>query len=668
VRGVGEDLLDQAVALARSFRPNVAIVDLRLVDEYSSDERSGLELLISLRPARCILYSAYLKPEVTREALKKYKANDCVGKSESPGRLLEAVGDAAQESCASQRDLDVHLPSAWTPQTIVETLFGEDTDVPPEIVEDVISQLFPDSRGIKLETIGGEVTSSLSASGKNSAVFKAYPDDLEPVVVKLTPAERIRGESESYKKYVKDRLVGRFYAQLEESVEFWDLGGAVYAFMGSSLRALPSFTFFYQKEKDARPILRSLSHFFQEVWSRHYDEPKPLKRVPLFQVYDQSLRIKKRLENLGSQEKRRAFPNLSISFLNPIPWVLRYADDSLIPESRKAITHGDLHADNLFVDGEHAWAIDFGRTGPGHILRDFVELEVDILTRLVPYLAADLLRIYELSVVLAGYSDPTTPPQSRARMPTDPEVHKAWEVITRLRRLAHEVTHYRDFREYLWGLLLDSVFVATLAAEGSPQRERALLLGAVLCERLSRREEEWPPREWPQLGWEETPQRPVTAPRETYPVAKKKQTADAFLSYNSSDRNEVKTLAAYLKESGLNLWLDQWDLLPGDPWQEKLQEALDDYAACLIFWGTSGLGPWQREEMQAALSRRVTEQGYRVIPVLLPECRSPEEMPRLLQQLMFVDFRNGLDDESALQYLIEGIRSAGSDPTFASNP
>ena len=44
------------------------------------------------------------------------------------------------------------------------------------------------------------------------------------------------------------------------------------------------------------------------------------------------------------------------------------------------MTHGDLHGDNLLVDKEHAWAIDFEHTGSGHILRDFAELEVDILS------------------------------------------------------------------------------------------------------------------------------------------------------------------------------------------------------------------------------------------------------------------------------------------------
>jgi hypothetical protein len=148
--------------------------------------------------------------------------------------------------------------------------------------------------------------------------------------------------------------------------------------------------------------------------------------------------------------------------------------------------------------------------------------------------------------------------------------------------------------------------------------------------------------------------------------SKQPRTADAFLSYNRVDRNAVQALARYLKEKAkLDVWLDQWNLLPGDAWQEEIDLVLDRSRTCVIFWGKSGLGPWQHEEMRAALERRVTERDYRIVPVLLPGCLSPEKMPAFLQRMTYVDFRNGLDDWNALQYLIEGIRAGVSDSAAA---
>lgn len=499
-QGAGQHLLEQAVAIARSFRPHVTIVDLRLLDEYR-DERSGLELLGSLRSARRILYSAYLTPEVIRKAVKKHGATGWVSKGESPQQLLNAIAEAARESCACQGDLSIYRPAAWTSQQIIRILFDEDANVSPEIVEDTLSQLFPENTEITLETVGGEVITPIPVSRGRSVVLKVRPDDLEPVVVKLAPAERIRNEYVRYREHVKDRLIGRFYAQLERMIEFWELGGVTYNFLGSSLRAVPSFTVFYRREMDPQVILRPLRHFFKEVWSRYYGQPLPDGHIPLFQTYDEALRLKERLGRFSNQEERMAFPGLPVPLINPVSWVLRHASDSLIPSARQAITHGDFHGDNLFVEHQHAWAIDFERTGAGHILRDFVELEVDIATRFVPFPRDDLSQFYKLAVVLAEPIEPTASLRPTAQLLADSESRKALDVIGGLRRLAYEVTRYSDFREYVWGLLFDALFVASLVSEESSQRDLALLLGSVLCGRLYHWGKEWPPKDWPPITW-----------------------------------------------------------------------------------------------------------------------------------------------------------------------
>jgi len=662
VEGTGQVLLEKAATKARRFRPHVAIVDVRLLDEYS-DERSGLQLLESLQSSSNILYSAYLTPELTLEALKRYGATRWVGKHQSPQRLLDEVASAARETC--QRDLHLRRPSVWTSQRIVEALFGRGTDVPSDVVEDVLGQLFPKNAKVKIETVGGEVASSFSVSRGRSFVCKAWPDDREPVVVKLAPMERIRSEAENYREHIQDRLVGQFYAYLERTVEFWDLGGTVYKFMGSSLRTLPSFTTFYGEKRDPQVILKPLRHLFGEVWSKHYGSSQH-EDFPLFRVYDQVLNLKERLERFSNQEERRSFPGLLASLINSVPWVLRHAEDSLIPGTRQAITHGDLHGDNLFTDGEHAWAIDYERAGPGHILRDFVELEVDIVTRLLPD-EVDLSLLYELALVLVEPLEPTAPFRQTKKLRGNSETRKALDVIAGLRKLAYEMTRYPSSQEYLWGLLLDALFVAMLVSEESPQRERALLLGAVLCGRLRRWGAEWPPEGWPPVAPGPTTSATISPFGETHDQESPQPSPrfDVFLSYQRTDQEAVKYLARRLREAGLQAWLDRWNLIPGEPWQEAVEKALDDCATCAVFWGPRGLGPWQNEEMRAVLERRVRERSHRVIPVLLPGCPEPEEakMPSFLKRVTWVDFRKGLEDSEAFKNLVAGIRgiAPGSD-------
>ena len=94
---------------------------------------------------------------------------------------------------------------------------------------------------------------------------------------------------------------------------------------------------------------------------------------------------------------------------------------------------------------------------------------------------------------------------------------------------------------------------------------------------------------------------------------------DVFLSHYIIDKPEVEALAKRLEdEAGLKPFLDKWHLVPGEPWEEALEEALDQSKTCVVFLGPNKLGPWENEEMRVALDERVRNKSFRVIPVLLP--------------------------------------------------
>jgi hypothetical protein len=141
---------------------------------------------------------------------------------------------------------------------------------------------------------------------------------------------------------------------------------------------------------------------------------------------------------------------------------------------------------------------------------------------------------------------------------------------------------------------------------------------------------------------------------------------DVFLSHNSADKPVVEELARRLVKAGFQPWLDTWNLIPGEPWQEAIEEALDSCATCAVFIGPSGTGPWQNEEMRASIDRRVKdpERTYRVIPVLLPGAERGErsKLPDFLVRATWVEFRRSLDDEHSFHRLVSGIRGTAPGP------
>src|SRR5215469_11178900 len=133
-----------------------------------------------------------------------------------------------------------------------------------------------------------------------------------------------------------------------------------------------------------------------------------------------------------------------------------------------------------------------------------------------------------------------------------------------------------------------------------------------------------------------------------------------FLSHSSADKPAVEELARRLAKEGIQAWLDKWHLIPGDPWQPAIEKALAESESCAVFVGPTGFGPWQNEEMRAAIDQRVRESGrqFRVIPVLLPGAQRAERssLPTFLAATTWAEFRDSLDDADAFHRLVCGIR------------
>jgi len=135
---------------------------------------------------------------------------------------------------------------------------------------------------------------------------------------------------------------------------------------------------------------------------------------------------------------------------------------------------------------------------------------------------------------------------------------------------------------------------------------------------------------------------------------------DAFLSHNSKDKLTVEEIGRRLEEKGkVKIWIDKWNLIPGDPWEEEIENALDESNCCILFLGPNGIGTWQHKEMESTLKRMLSTKAIRIIPVLLPGANRPEmesKLPPFLRQVTWVIFRFNLDEPDAFSDLVCGIK------------
>ncbi|MCX7112965.1 MAG: TIR domain-containing protein [Proteobacteria bacterium] len=127
---------------------------------------------------------------------------------------------------------------------------------------------------------------------------------------------------------------------------------------------------------------------------------------------------------------------------------------------------------------------------------------------------------------------------------------------------------------------------------------------------------------------------------------------DVFLSHNSHDRPAVLALAKRLKKNGIKVWLDAWELRPGHPWQDAIEEIIYTTRSAVVLVGNDGLGPWEDIEMRACLGEFV-HRKMPIIPVLLPDCPQKPQLPLMFRGLTWVDLRDG--NEDGFYKLIWGI-------------
>ncbi len=133
---------------------------------------------------------------------------------------------------------------------------------------------------------------------------------------------------------------------------------------------------------------------------------------------------------------------------------------------------------------------------------------------------------------------------------------------------------------------------------------------------------------------------------------------DVFLCHHNVDKPAVKQIGEQLKERGILPWLDEWELRPGLPWQRALEEQIAQIKAAAVFIGKDGIGPWQRQELEAFL-RESANRGCPVIPVLLSDAPKEPELPIFLRGMTWVDFRS--QEPAPLKQLIWGITGKRDD-------
>lgn len=132
------------------------------------------------------------------------------------------------------------------------------------------------------------------------------------------------------------------------------------------------------------------------------------------------------------------------------------------------------------------------------------------------------------------------------------------------------------------------------------------------------------------FGWKEPS--PPTYPKD------QSQRLRVFLCHAKEDKPKVRDLYVRLSASGLDPWLDEKNLLPGQNWKSEITQAIresDAVLVCLSHTATTKTG-YLHKEIREALERADEQPSGRIflIPLRFDQCDVPERF----REIQWVDY------------------------------
>ncbi|MDQ2771479.1 MAG: toll/interleukin-1 receptor domain-containing protein [Bacteroidota bacterium] len=122
------------------------------------------------------------------------------------------------------------------------------------------------------------------------------------------------------------------------------------------------------------------------------------------------------------------------------------------------------------------------------------------------------------------------------------------------------------------------------------------------------------------------------------------------ISYSTKDSKFVDELSAELVKNRIQVWLDKWEMQPGDSLIDKIQNGISDSSFLLVVLSNNSVeSEWCKKELNSGLMRELNEKKVVVIPILIDNCK----IPLFLQEKVYADFRE--DFNSGLKSLLRPL-------------
>ena len=314
-----------------------------------------------------------------------------------------------------------------------------------------------------------------------------------PFVLKLGRWANIHDEIRGYEEHVK-RYIQNNATQLIEHSKLDEFGGILYNFVGikGTESQISSFEDYYRAHSTDE-ILNAFDKLVRVVLRAWYGQPK-LTELALYEEYGkwynyEAIRTYAHAHfGVTPDQELLELPFGLGKAVNPL-----YFAEKVMPARRsksvsvyQASVHGDLNMKNVLMDEEaNMWLIDFSETQHAHILRDIAKLEAVLKFERIELTSEEQLRaVLDLERRFLDAKSLSEIPQ----LPDttgDPEVHKAFRCVRKLREYANVITLLdEDIAQYWLSLLFSTMIVLAYGSVNDYGKRYAWISSALLSQKL----------------------------------------------------------------------------------------------------------------------------------------------------------------------------------------
>ncbi len=376
----------------------------------------------------------------------------------------------------------------------------EDKEAVSQTDRTLIRYLFRDCQQVELLMLSGGFSGNLVLASQS---VDLYGHQQVPHVVKIGPQGPIGQERTAFEQV--ESVLGNSAPRITAFADLDGRGGLKYRYAAMGGGFSNTFQKLYCANLPRQKIEHYLTIVFKEQLGRFYNAAT-LEQSNLLDYYwfkaEWATGVREVIESIvgegakgetlrlptgtSGQPSGREFPNPYLFYARDLAEVQVLASDS----AYFSYVHGDLNGANIIIDTQdNVWLIDFFHTHQGHVLKDLIKLENDILYIFTPLNKAENLeQALHLTDCLLQVDDLGRPlPPLESTGLTDPEMQRAYETIRFMRSFYPDlVQEDRNPLQLLIGQLRYAVHNLSFDESNEWQKQWALYTAGHCAAKISK--------------------------------------------------------------------------------------------------------------------------------------------------------------------------------------